>query len=91
MSTFLIFLSLIALLVRIFFYDKSEGESAANISFTLFRRYFSIKYLFPLKREKDDHANVVRYKEISNWALYAFFIIFTLSVLIAIIQGEANR
>ncbi len=74
-------LAILTFLMRVYFYEKSEGDNKTIIFIGLLRSVYSPKYLFPIEYNKDDSIEVQEYKKKANIALYIFYVLFILILI----------
>jgi hypothetical protein len=75
---------IILFLAHVYFYDMSlAGRKKSETAFSLYRRYFSIKYAMPLTINPDDSPTEMKFKRYANYTLYGFYISFALIMVFA--------
>lgn len=90
MIPFFVFVLIILFFVRVYFFDLVKRQnSKTNIIGSLFRRYFSFEYLLPLELEDNDSETIVKNKKSGNKALYAFYILLGLMILIIVFAPQS--
>lgn len=87
MLVFLVVLLMIALLIRVYFYELSSGIKSKNILISILRRLYSFKYLLPTYQSNIDSEQTKDYKRKSNLFLYCFYFLF----LVVILYAYLNR
>ena len=84
MVTALIVLCIILFIVHVYCYDLSLGDrKRTETAYSMFRRYFSIKYAIPLTINTDDSITEIKLKRYANYTLYGFYISFTIIMILA--------
>jgi hypothetical protein len=77
MMPIVILMIIISFFVHSYYYDVATSDKRKpDVLLRLFRRVFSITYLFPLTIDASDPKTIVKYKKISNYALYGFYALF---------------
>ena len=85
MLVVLVILLILTFWMRVYFYERSEGDSKTNIYIGLLRRAYSPKYFFLIESNKDDSMESKEYKKKANITLYVFYILFILGIVITFV------
>jgi|GEM_PF-4119362 len=80
-------LLLALLLLRVFYYRKSLGESNSTSLASLLIGIYSIKNLFPLNIQSGDSKEVIQHKRKANLVLYTFYIVFISTLVYSILYA----
>ena len=81
---YLILIILLSFILRLYFYDKSQGENLVGIFFSIFNGIFSIKYFLVNPIQANDSKNQLLQKKISNILLYIFYILLIILMVYAV-------
>lgn len=86
MLMFLIIILLILFFLRVYFYERGQGQEKTDIFISIFRHMYSIKFFFPINKQKNDDVKTINYKKTANVILYCFYILFAAAILYIIID-----
>lgn len=85
------FITGFSFLLKIFFRQKSEGESGPNSFLSILIGVYSPANLFYLRNKHGDSEIIVKYKRKSNFFLSCFYISFTITILYGIFYAATHE
>jgi len=90
MLVILIFLSLICLFLRVFYYERSLGEGVTNSLLSLTTKMFSFRYLLPIKSDGDKSKEALGYQKRAGLFLTLFYVLLVIIMIYSIIYAALH-